>query len=268
MIWSQHAEGSLNVNSTYDEAVKSAQALRTHAQEQSPLTFGSYCQLRAEAIALEFGQLLAYSLGYARRSIRAQLVPQILGAWVRSTPAWTDPAQLERMLGPVDLPFRRRRAMLMLQTINQMYADPTTDNTVRAGLDELKTVCRTLLLHLRATSRQIVSTLSEPAQQALRPVALGAGYVTVDPTTHETRFSHRRSTTCSRSSSPQRPPARPLPPPPRRPPLSRPSRGRAWCCGRRSKPPPGGGRRRSATGWLLATSGSPCGTWPCSPPSP
>jgi hypothetical protein len=132
---------------------------------------------------------------------------------VRSRQEWSAPdsTALEGFLGAVDLPFRRRRIMLLLQTVNALLATTSTAASTRVGLTTLKALCWELLAGIEKAAGDAVAGLTAEAATILGAGALGPGYVTVDPDAFaaahaaelETMFEHFKQAADLKGSSEQ-----------------------------------------------------------------
>jgi patatin-related protein len=168
---------------SYADMVTHAEQIRAAAKDKTQLGYATYCRLRAGSVADTIAVTLARELGFPPRSNRSAFVASVLNAWMRHQPAWTtdDPQVLEAALGPLDIPFRLRRAEFVLQGINALFTAPRTTAAMRPQLRAMKTACWDLLSGLRGQARQIAAAVRAPADALFGANALSEDDVLVDP---------------------------------------------------------------------------------------
>ena len=157
----------------YDDVTGHAGQVRAAARQLvGPLGYASYARLRAQAVAEVFAESLAAELGFPAASNRANFMTAVFCAWARQQRAWQtdDPDELETRLGPIDVPFRLRRAEFVLQGINDLFATAGADG--RAQLAAMKTVTWNLITSLRGLVQQVTVGVRDQAMELFGPRAL------------------------------------------------------------------------------------------------
>jgi patatin-related protein len=166
----------------YDGVTDNAQQVRAAAQQLTGrLGYATYCRLRAQAVAESFGTLLAAGLRFPSESNQTNFLVAVLGAWARQQKQWkaADPEALEAQLGPVDVPFRLRRAEFVLQGINALFDGAPAG--MRTQLATMKSACWDLLTELRAGQQQVASVVHDQAAGLFGPRALTQDGYLSDP---------------------------------------------------------------------------------------
>ena len=138
------------------------------------LGYGTYGRLRVQAVAESFGVTVAAELGFPADSNRSSFVTAVLSAWGRQQHSWVtaDPALLEEQLGPVDVPFRLRRAELVLQGINELFAE--SGGGRHGDLAAMKRACWDLICDLRTKQQLVAAAVRDEALALFGPQALSA----------------------------------------------------------------------------------------------
>jgi patatin-related protein len=117
-------------------------AMRLRAAELLRPSWATYQRLKVEAAGRRMADEIAARLVYPPDSGRSSFVRAAISEWARSRPEWRDPDPnaLGRLLGPVDMPYRERRLMLLLAGVNALYGPPgaTTAGPPAEDLNELK----------------------------------------------------------------------------------------------------------------------------------
>jgi patatin-related protein len=179
--------GKIEVDTRTDYAAMIAKGpqIRGRAMELAGLGYGSYCQLRADAVAAEIAGALASKLGFPPRSNKSSFVVSVITSWLRRKKEWnaTDHTTLEAELGTVDTPLRLRRANFVLQGINDLLAADGLPAGRLHQLAALKSACWDLIEKLQgfvddATSN---SAVLGQAKVLMGTDALDDGIATSDP---------------------------------------------------------------------------------------
>ena len=166
----------------YATVTAGAEQVRTMAlQLAGRLGYATYGRLRAQAVAEAFATSLAAELGFPAESNRASFMAAAFGAWARQQKVWQadEPDALEAQLGAIDIPFRLRRAELVLQGINELFAD--ADPGMRSELATMKTRCWDMITGLRAVQQQVAVEIRDQAMALFGPDALTQEGYLADP---------------------------------------------------------------------------------------
>ncbi len=124
----------------------------------------TYCRLKVEAAGERLADEVVARFVYPPGSSRSSFVRTAVSAWGRARVEWQDPdpARLQQLLGPVDVPYRERRLMFVLAGLASLYAEVDhRPQPRRADLDAMKTTAWELLEQLRAAPRQAVGAVSD-----------------------------------------------------------------------------------------------------------
>lgn len=128
--------------------------------------FATYCRLKVEAAGQRLADEVVTRFVYPPGSSRASFVRAAVSAWGWSRVEWRDPdpSRLQKLLGPVDVPYRERRLMFVLAGVNALYAKVDHEPRLRrAELDAMKATAWQLLGQLRAAPGRAVAAVPEPA---------------------------------------------------------------------------------------------------------
>jgi patatin-related protein len=122
--------------------------------------FPTYNRLKALVAGRRLAQEISVRLVIPPDSSQSSFVRAAIGAWARSRVEWANPDQqkLLEMLGPVDVPYRERRLLFLLQGINDFYHRLLIGKPApgRADLDVLKSRAWDMLDHLRNIPQKAV----------------------------------------------------------------------------------------------------------------
>ena len=176
-------EADLRAAVSYEEMVAHAEQIRVAAKDKTQLGYATYCRLRAGSVADTIAVTLAARARVPPRSNRSAFVASVLNAWMRRQPAWStdDPHVLEAALGPLDIPFRVRRAEFVLQGINALFTAPRTTARMHPQLRAMKTECWNLLAGLRGQARQLAAAVRDTAEDLFGAQSLSEADVLLDP---------------------------------------------------------------------------------------
>ena len=136
-------------------------AMRGRASDLLSPSWATYQRLKVEAAGRRLADEIAQRLVYPPDSGRSSFVRAAISEWARSRPEWraADPNALATYLGPVDVPYRERRLMLLLAGVNALYGPPgpSTAGPPVEDLDRLKAHGWEELHRLQDLPRTVVS---------------------------------------------------------------------------------------------------------------
>ena len=183
----------------YADVTDHAEQVRQAAQQLTGrLGYATYGRLRAQAVAEAFAASLAAELGFPAESNRANFMVATFCAWARQQAAWqaAEPDALEAQLGAVDVPFRLRRAQLVLDGINDLFA--AADPGMRTDLATMKSATWDLITALRARQQQVALEVRDQAMALFGPQALTQDGYLADPETYAAQGPGGRGADLSR----------------------------------------------------------------------
>ena len=130
--------------------------------------YEAYQRLKVEAAAGRLADAVTERYVYPPESGRTGFLRAALSAWTRlrvgDEPL--DREAVDKLLGPVDVPYRERRLMFILAGINDLYGVP--GGPPRAGLNQLKRVAWTLLAEVRDAACEAVAGAADDLVDFLR----------------------------------------------------------------------------------------------------
>jgi len=175
--------GQLRGEAGYQNVTAAAGTVRATAEQLTGLGYATYARLRAEAVAGAFATSVAAELGFPAESNQASFVASVFSAWARQQPDWqaADSAKLEDELGPIDIPFRLRRAEFVLQGINERFGGAGPGVAIQ--LATMKSATWDLITQLRALQRQVATAVHDQAMALFGPRALSQEGDLADPET-------------------------------------------------------------------------------------
>lgn len=107
----------------FEQVKQLAGRLNQAAHRMVCASYPTYCRLKLEAAGATLAGELAELFAYPPDSSHRSFVQAVITTWAQIQPAWqaNDLDALGRLLGPIDVPYRRRRLQLILSAINALY---------------------------------------------------------------------------------------------------------------------------------------------------
>lgn len=154
------------------------------------LNYRVYGRLKMDRVSARLAEDLSALLTYPKTSPEASFLHAALLSWTRSCSAWSSEADgdIDEWLGGLDAPYRERRLEFLIDGINDLFKDETTERLggrqasgpTRGQLSVAKDVAWTMLVNEKAKPAQAVSHLGAAADFASRSVLQGL-VLTTDP---------------------------------------------------------------------------------------
>ena len=177
----------------FDQVKQLAGRLYQAAQRLICASYPTYCRLKLEAAGATLAGELAELFAYPPDSSHRSFVQAVITIWAQNQPAWQadDLDALGRLLGPIDVPYRRRRLQLILSAINALYGRVGTgaDAPTAQTLNGFKAQAWDRLEKLGLAPRTAAGKLDPSLSTFLTAGGLGAAAVYEDPADYARRHN-------------------------------------------------------------------------------